>query len=470
MQASAHRRTGRLDAAAALLARALPKAATPFVEQARLDARMVVDRMTGEGPAPVLNEVDAPMPLSEVDPLDLLPRSVAERFRAVRRDATMLRNRLIRGETPSPTIERPRPAAGAVVSLPRKAPDLARTLNVVDVVHETDDAVSVYLTEADGSPVEFQPGQFLSVDVTVDGERLRRAYSLASCCLPDVPRHVTIKRIPNGRASNALNDTIAVGDELSVLGPSGSFTVEPRSVNQRHLVMIAGGSGITPIMSILESVLRVEPGSRVTLIYGNRGWDDVIFRDRLESLRQELGDRLVVDHVLEHPPEWWTGECGLLTRDVIESRLTALGVADDGLQRYYLCGPTPMMECAHETLAARGIDEGRVAEERFTSPEARGDVQGSERTERVHVARAGGEHGLQVEPGQTVLEAALGAGIDMPFSCAMGGCGACKVRLLEGDIQMEEPNCLSKSEREAGYVLTCIGRPLGTCRVEVEGT
>lgn len=469
MEGSSHRRTGRLDAAAALVARALPGAATPLIEQARLDARMVVDRMTGQSPTPLLDDLEPPTPLREVDPLGVLPRSVANRLRAVGRDVAMLRNRLVRGQTPSPLIERPRPVEGAVVSLPRKAPDLARTLKVVDVVRETDDAVSVYLTEADGSPVEFQPGQFLSVDVTVDGERIRRAYSLASCCLPGVARHITIKRIPGGRASNVLNDTIATGDELSVLGPSGSFTVEPRAVNQRHLVMIAGGSGITPIMSILDTVLRVEPGSRVTLIYGNRGWDDVIFRDRLEALRQDLDGRLVVDHVLEQPPEWWTGERGLLTSDMIASRLRALGVEDDGLQRYYLCGPTPMMEAAHDALSARGVEPGRIAEERFTSPEARGDAQGSDRTERVQVTRAGTEHGLRVEPGQTVLESALAAGIDMPFSCAMGGCGACKVRLVEGNVEMEEPNCLSRREREAGYVLTCIGRPLGSCRVEVEG-
>jgi len=164
----------------------------------------------------------------------------------------------------------------------------------VKVVRETEDAVSIYVTEADGSPVKFRPGQFLSVDVMVDGERLRRAYSLSSACVDGVPTHITVKRIVGGRVSNQLNDTISEGDELAVLGPSGSFIVEPRAVNQRHLVMIAGGSGITPIISILETVLRVEPHSRVTLIYGNRGWNDVIFRDRLQRLRDEFGDRLTV--------------------------------------------------------------------------------------------------------------------------------------------------------------------------------
>lgn len=469
MEGKQRRRRGRFDAAMSLAARSMPAALTPWLEQARLDATMLIERASGRSATPLVDQVVRPTPLDEVDPLDLLPHRFAERVRAAHRDVRMLRDRLILGKTPSPLIERPQPSAGSVVSLPRKTPNMARPLEVVDVVRETNDAVSIYLTEADGSALQFRPGQFLSVDVVVDGERLRRAYSLASACLPDVPRHITVKRIEDGRVSNHVNDTIQVGDQLAVLGPSGSFTVEPRSVNERHLVMVAGGSGITPIMSILETVLRVEAGSRVTLIYGNRGWDDVIFRDRLEALCHEFRDRLVVDHVLEHPPEWWTGERGLLGSEVLQSRLQALGVLDDGMMRYFVCGPTPMMEQTHEALERLGVEASRIAEERFTSPEARSPNAGSSRTELVRVSHGGQEQGIQVEPGQSILEAGLAAGIDMPFSCAMGGCGACRVRRVAGEIQMEEPNCLSRSEREQGYVLTCVGRPLTPCQIEVEG-
>jgi hypothetical protein len=210
MEGSPHR-TGRFDAAAALAAKALPKAFTPIIDQARLDARMVIDRVSGKTPPPVIDENPAPVPLDEVDPLSLLPRGLADRLHAAHRDIRMLRDRLILGRTPSPVIERPRDVTGDVVSLPRQAPNLARPLRVVDVARETDDTLSIYLTEADGSPVEFQPGQFLSVDVVVDGERLRRAYSLASACLDGVPRHITVKRIEDGRVSNCLNDTIEAG-------------------------------------------------------------------------------------------------------------------------------------------------------------------------------------------------------------------------------------------------------------------
>lgn len=470
MEGNRRRRPGRFDAAASLAARTLPNALTPWIEQARLDAQMIIDRTSGRSPTPVIDDLQTPTPLDEIDGLDLLPRGVAERLRTAGRDLAMLRNRLILGKTPPPLIERPRGDSASVVSLPRKAPNMARPVKVVNVLRETDDATSIYLTEADGSAIGFQPGQFLSVDVSIDGERLRRAYSIASACLPGVPVHITVKRIEDGRASNFLNDTIQEGDELEVLGPSGSFTVEPRSVNERHLVMIAGGSGITPIMSILETVLRLEEGSRVTLVYGNRGWDDVIFRARLLELCDEFGERLLVDHVLEHPPEDWPSGAGLLSGDMLEARLEALGIEDDGLLRYFICGPTPMMESAHAILERRGVQGNRIAEERFTSPEARSGNLGSDKTELVVVSKGGLDQGVQVESGQTILEAALAAGIDMPFSCAMGGCGACRVRQADGEVQMEEPNCLSRAEREGGYVLTCVGRPLTQCKIEVEGT
>ncbi|MEM7437740.1 MAG: ferredoxin--NADP reductase, partial [Myxococcota bacterium] len=463
-----HRRPGTLDAAAALAARALPKRWGGRIDQARLDARMILDRARGRTASPLIDELSAPTSLDDVELLELFPRSVAERMRTTGRDLAMLRDRLILGKTPPPLIERPRAAPGDVVSLPREAPTMARTVKVVDVVRETEDAISVYLTEDDGSPIGFKPGQFLSVDVEVEGETHRRAYSIASPCILEAPVHVTVKRIADGRVSNHLNDSLRAGDTLSVLGPSGNFTVKPHALNERHLVMMAGGSGITPIMCLLETVLREEPRSRVTLIYGNRGWQDIIFRDRLATLCEEVGDRLIVDHVLDQPEADWTGGSGLLTAEVLASRFAKLGIEDGAMVRYFVCGPTPMMDAAHEVLRARGVDGNRVFEERFTRPEDRHAETGSDKVELVVVSQGGSDHGVQVSPGQTILEAALAAGLDMPFSCAMGGCGACRVKRREGDVRMEEPNCLSRAEREQGYVLTCVGRPMTQSRIEVE--
>ena len=464
------RRPGKLDAATSIAARLLPEFCTPWIEQARLDAKTLLDRAGGRGPSPLIESQSTPTPLHEIDPLVILPRALGERIRGAQRDVTMVGRRLIFGQTPPPLISRPPKAQGSVVSLPGKSPKMARPVKVVEVVRETPDAISVFVTEQDGSPIEFKPGQFLSVDVEIEGEVFRRAYSLANVCLPNTPSHITVKRIKDGRVSNHLNDTLEAGAELQVLGPSGNFTVEPQSLRQRRLVMIAGGSGITPIICILETILRREKQSEVVLIYGNRRWEDIIFRDRLEALATEFGPRLRVDHVLQDPPEGWEGGTGLLSSDILEARLAAIGVVESEADRYFLCGPTPMMDAAHTLLAQLGVGPTKIAEERFTRPEARHGSVGSTTPQRVTVLRGKTEHGVQVEPGQTILEAALAAGLEMPFSCAMGGCGACKVRKHEGQVEMEEPNCLSRSERVQGYVLTCVGRPLSRVDVEVEAS
>ena len=409
-----------------------------------------------------------PVPLEQVDPLALLPRFVRDLVHTARRDIAMVGGRLVLGRTPPPLIERPGKGTGSVVSLVGKGPRIARSVKVVNVVHETPDAVSIYLTEQDGTPIAFEPGQFLSLDVDVDGQTLRRAYSLANACLPGTATHITVKRIKEGRVSNHLNEAIRAGMELRVLGPSGNFTVQPHSLRQRRLVMIAGGSGITPIMSILETVLRSEALSEVTLLYGNRGWDDIIFRDRLAELVAEFGARLRVDHVLEEPPTGWEGGAGLLCPEVLGARLDAHKAVDPRTDRYFLCGPTPMMDAAHEVLAQRGVGAHQIAEERYTRPEARHEARGSKKTQAVTIQSRGSAQGVRVGPGQTILEAALAAGMQMPFSCAMGGCGACRVRKHSGRVEMEEPNCLTRSERERGYVLTCVGRPLSQVELEVE--
>ena len=468
MQGSSRRRPGKLDAVASLVAKALPAICTPAIDQARLDTKMVLDRLGGRAPHSVIANGSSAVPLEEVDPLLLLPRGVAERVRAASRDLEMLGGRLLFGRTPSPLVSRSARPEGAVVPLRGVAPRLARTVRVVDVVRETPDAVSIYLTEEDGSPIEFDPGQFLSVHVEVGGERLRRAYSLANACLPDVPVHITVKRIPEGRVSNQLNDTIRKGDALEVLGPSGNFTIEPHASKERHLVMVAGGSGITPVMCLIETALEVEERTRVTLVYGNHGWDDIIFRERLARLSERFEGRLIVEHVLQHPPESWTGAVGLLSAEILAERLDALGIEDDGSLHYFVCGPTPMMDATHAVLEQRGVERLRIREERFLRPEARHESAGSEQIERVVVAKNGSEYDLPVAPGQTILEAALAAGLDLPFSCALGGCGACRVRLRDGEIRMDEPNCLSRSERAEGYVLTCVGRPLAQSTIEVE--
>ncbi len=375
----------------------------------------------------------------------------------------MVRQRLA-GNPPPATIDRPRRPRLAPAPAPGKG-ITPRPLTVTRVVHETPDAVSLYLEEPDGSPLEFTAGQFLSFDVEVGGQTLRRAYSLASPPLEGHAAHVTIKRVDDGRVSNHLNDHAEVGMTMKVLGPSGTFVLEPEHCPPR-LVLIAGGSGITPIASIAELALEAVPESQVTLLYGNRGEADIIFRERLDALAEAHPDRFTLEHVLETPSEGWTGPRGQLDGATTMARLAAHGLAeDDPSTAYYVCGPGGMMDAVREALLAKGVPAERIHEERFHRTEARTAVEVGAQPVTL---KADGRSVEVTTNGQTILEAGLAAGVAMPFSCAMGGCAACKVKVTSGEVVMEEPNCLTAAEREDGYVLACVGRAASPCTVEVE--
>jgi ferredoxin-NADP reductase len=347
-----------------------------------------------------------------------------------------------------------------------------RSLEIVALARETADAISLVLADPEGEPVEFVPGQFFTVLVTVDGEALRRAYSLSSCAQEQERVRITIKRVAGGKVSNYLNDHARVGQRLRVLGPSGAFTLRPDEAKARRLMMIAGGSGITPIMAILRSLLAVEPRTQVALLYGNRGVDDIIFKRELDHLFAAHADRLHVRHVLSRPPAGaWEGGAGLLDELTVEREL--VGLESLGLlgadHEYFVCGPEGMMQAVRGVLRARDVAPRKIHEERFSQPQLRprvrrdssgGDAAPADEPRAV-VVRRGGLPATRylVEPGQTVLEGGLASGVPLRYSCAMGGCGACKVTLAEGEVEMEEPNCLTAAERARGEVLACVCYP-----------
>lgn len=319
-------------------------------------------------------------------------------------------------------------------ALPRHAHVIAdfapRPATIRKITRETADAVTLEL-DAD---VEFHAGQFLTLIVNIDGREHRRAYSI-STAPHDGRVAVTVKRM--GLVSSYLVERAREGDKLQLLGPSGSFGVTPGE-RARHVVLIGGGSGITPLFSIARTILAREPASRVSLYFGNRTEADIIFRDALAAIDDP---RFAVTHLL--------GE-----------RLELGELPADG--EFYLCGPEPMMVVARKALSAMGVEPARIFEEKFTSP--------TQRTSKLPLAPQPirvGDKTLVAQPGQTILEAALAAKVSLPFSCTMGGCGACKVRVLDGSADMEEPSCLSASERAEGYVLSCVARAETPITIEV---
>ena len=307
--------------------------------------------------------------------------------------------------------------------------DPLREVRVAEVRRETPSAVTLVL--ADGDRFDFLPGQFFTLVADIDGVPVRRAYSASSA--PGSTRlEVTVKRIEGGRFSAHVHDTLRVGDRLAVRGPSGTFHVGPQPPDD--IVLIAAGSGVTPMMSMIRAGL---PG-RVSLLYSSRTREEVLFADELRE----------ATHVL-------TQRDGRLDADRVRRWVTGLSPGRDA--HYFVCGPEPLMDLVHEVLAGIGVPGPQVHSERF----AAGPDTAAATTvpQRLTVEAGGRPVGTAVvEPGQTLLDAGLAAGLPMPYSCTVGSCGDCRVRLRAGEVTRPGDD---------GYVLACQSCPLSPVTLDI---
>nr|MDQ4007346.1 2Fe-2S iron-sulfur cluster-binding protein [Actinomycetota bacterium] len=366
---------------------------------------------------------------------------------------------------------RRRMAAAATTTAPAAAaPAKARggstfhKLRVQEIVRETPDAVSVaFAVPPDLVPVfRFEPGQHLTLRAHLDGDEVRRSYSLCSG-VTDGELRIAVKQVEGGRASPWVNRRLAVGDVVEVATPSGRFRAEPNPLHERHLLGIAAGSGITPVLSILKSVLAVEPRSRFTLVYGNRDRDSTIFRDKLARLQERYGERLRVVHVLSRCQRAEPPLRGRINATKLRelAPMLDLHTVDDA----YLCGPREMTLEVRDALVQQGLARDRVHVELFGSPAtpassspAPTTAPGDDTAYHVAVVDRGARTELAVRGGETVLDAALRAGLDLPYSCREGVCGTCRAKLACGQVRQDGAE-LTQAEIAAGYVLTCQARP-----------
>ncbi|HWO64275.1 MAG TPA: 2Fe-2S iron-sulfur cluster-binding protein [Umezawaea sp.] len=330
-----------------------------------------------------------------------------------------------------------------------------REVRIVEVRPETPSAVTLVLEDAErAGSFDFRPGQFFTLVGEVDGRPVRRAYSASSA--PGAPRlEVTVKRVDGGRFSSHVHRGLRAGDRLSVRGPSGAFHVDPAAAHE--VVMVAAGSGVTPMMSMIRTRLAAPPTARIALLLSNRDQGEVIFADELLRLSQENPERLSVTHVL-------TRERGRLDAAGVRDWLTGLRPSDDA--RYYLCGPEALVGTVRAVLTELGVPDDRVHHERYTS----GADTTATTTAPQQMVVEDGEHEVGtavVEPGQTLLDAGLAAGLPMPYSCTVGNCGDCMVKLRAGEVAMNGPNCLTPEQRADGYVLTCVGCPLSEVTLDI---
>ncbi len=337
-------------------------------------------------------------------------------------------------------------------------------LTINEIVNETKDAISLVFNQPD-EPISYKSGQFLTLITNINGKEVRRAYSLCSSPFVDKDLAVTVKRVDGGVMSNWLPDNLNAGDTLKVMEPMGVFTTEYVSTNKRHLMLFAGGSGITPMMSIIKSLLHQEPDSICSLIYCNRDIDSIIFKNTLDQMQTDFEGRLHVIHILDDAPMNWQGHSGLLNHDMLVKIMER--IPDWGLDKttYLMCGPEGMMKNVENLLAEQNIPKNIIFKESFVA----GTIDKAEKTDagsgevvsqEVTVIYDGDEHKFTVEPDSTILETALDLGIDLPYSCQSGLCTACRGKCMSGKVKLDEEEGLSEAELEEGYVLTCVGHPL----------
>ncbi|GAB3247353.1 ferredoxin--NADP reductase [Larkinella harenae] len=339
-------------------------------------------------------------------------------------------------------------------------------LKVKEVVRQTPDAVTIHFWHPLNEVIRYQPGQYLTFILPVDGQKIRRSYSMSSSPHTDVALAVTIKRLPGGVVSNYLCDTAKPGDVFETLEPLGTFVPKLNPQNQRRVVLIGAGSGITPLISMAKSILHVEPRTSIWLLYGNRTRSSIIFEKELNELAQSSGGRFRVTYILSQPEANWTGLMGRLNQSNMLKLLEELPLDEVRRSDFYICGPDGLMDEARGALRILDVPTEQVHKESFatSSRDTHGEVVEEESTQsstpEVTILYEGSEYKFSVEPHQTILEAALELDIDLPYSCQAGMCTACMGRCLSGKVQLDEEDGLAESELQAGYILTCVAHPL----------
>jgi len=339
-----------------------------------------------------------------------------------------------------------------------------RSLRVSKIVQETPDARVLYLEDVSGAPITFQSGQFLTLAVQTPHGRLQRSYSI--CTAPHSGEvAVGVKRVHQGRVSSHLNEAVAVGDVLEARGPSGRFVL-PVSPRARRVCVIAGGSGITPLLSHTRHLLEREPTSSVVMLYGNRSEADVMFRGEFARLGREHPERFVLRHVLSEPSGELPCARGILDALTVRDLLANLKPHLDEDTTFLVCGPEAMMDAALDALAQLGVPRARILEERFTNAAASPAEPQAGATLALTIVGQGGEKSVGLAPGESLLDAALRGGVELEYSCATGACGTCMAQLIEGSVELVEPHCLSDRERKQGMILPCVSRTSSSCRIQ----
>ena len=344
-------------------------------------------------------------------------------------------------------------------------------LSVKRVTPEAAGAVAITFAIPDEAKdsFAFEPGQFLTLRATIDGQDVRRSYSIScprSRLATTGELEVGIRPVDGGIFSNWAASSVKAGDTILVMPPDGRFVVKKKRAI--HRVGFAAGSGITPILSIAATTLEEQPESKFTLVYGNRRMSSVMFNEELQDLKDRYRDRLTLIHVLSRQAQEVDLLQGRIDGDKVKAIIAALLPAAS-MDEVFICGPEAMIEATEQALREAGVREDRIYTERFTAntPLPKGKVPVGTQHPEVEAAKTvaltvvldGKEHEMAMAPHEHVLDVALNAGLDLPFSCKAGVCCTCRAKIVEGSAEMDKNFTLEAAEMAQGFVLSCQARP-----------
>ncbi|MFD0911817.1 2Fe-2S iron-sulfur cluster-binding protein [Ruegeria arenilitoris] len=341
-------------------------------------------------------------------------------------------------------------------------------MEVIDIHKTIRDAVVVTLKPVNGAAEEFDfvQGQYLTFRREFDGEELRRSYSICAG-KDDGVLQVGIKRVEGGAFSTWANTELKVGDRLQAMPPMGAFHTPLDPSAHRQYLGFAGGSGITPVLSILKTTLAREPNARFTLVYANKGVNTIMFREELEDLKNQYMGRLNVIHILETDAQEIDLFTGLVTKEKC-AELFQHWIDVENTDTAFICGPEPMMLGIAEALREHGLDDSQIKFELFASAQpgrakrkqddAASAAQANQTQARVTLD--GATQTITMPKDQTILDAALENAMDAPFACKAGVCSTCRCKVIEGEVEMVANHALEDYEVEKGYVLSCQAYPL----------
>lgn len=330
-------------------------------------------------------------------------------------------------------------------------------LEITGINKEYKDTLCLTLREKDDRIKEFLPGQFLTLIFNINGEEVRRGFSISSSPneLPNI--ELAIKKIDEGVTSKYLYEELELGDVIESLPPLGNFTVQTQPNEKRYFVMIGAGSGITPLYSMIKTILSDEPDSKIKLLYGNRYEDAIIYKKELDVLAEHFRGKIKVDYYLSQPNKNWSGLTGRIEKEHILELLENENIKSNA--NFYLCGPEGMMKTAIDTLKENGVVRKRIHREIYHTSVIDQGEEIEEKVRDVTIILNGDKHIVTVPPDVSIMQAAFEAGLEIPNSCQYGNCGTCKAKHLSGKLKLVDQTALTEEEIEHGYCLTCVGYP-----------